>query len=374
MKKYYWRYWHYFFIFVILLFALLIRLNHLGSISGLWYDEITIYSIAVKKTLLLTLQEDSHRFLLFPLYYLVYKFWIATFGNSDYVIRLMSVFFDMAAVVCAYFAGVNFASLLNKHDVKYKIGLYTMLLYAINSSFIYYAQEAKFYSMTFFLINVLMIFWSKYLMAPTKKNAILFLISNALLLYTYTSQILLLLAVQIVTFIYFFVKRKSEVKTYISQFLGFIIVLIPIFVMVLHNHQYFTGNFDAVVYDNSFILLVFQNYFSPVLAGLQNNILSYQNTILINIFNPKWWVFIFFPIIFNFVLIAKSCKKELFSKLFLSVAVLYVGFHIISTQFMSYAPMVRYLLPALPVLIVVGANGLEILCRKKIAMSYFLCF
>lgn len=374
MKKNY----YYLIAIIIALLALIIRLNNLGA-SGLWYDELTIYSIASKKTIALMMQEDGHRFLLFPLYYLIYKFWITTFGNSDYVIRLMAVFFDMLSVISAYFVGLNFASFINKDNVKeeigQKVGLFAMLLYAINSSFIYYAQEAKFYSLTFFLVNILIICWIKFLKEPNIKNIISFLVLNALVLYVYTSQIVMLLIIQIVTLVYFFLYKKAEMKKYVNQILGFLIVLIPLFRMIFYDHKYFSGNFEIVSYDNSFIFLVIQNYFSPILVGLQNNPLSYQYTILSNIFNLKWWIFIFFPVIFNLFLLVKGSRKEVLSKMFVSVAVLYVAFHIFLTISTNYSVMVRYVLLVLPFLIVVTANGLEVVCRKKsgyIILALFL--
>lgn len=197
------RYLYIFFVVIFAFVALILRLNNLDKASGLWYDEMTIYSIASKNSIAGMLQEDSHRFLLFPLYFLIYKFWISIFGNSDYVIRLMSVFFDMASVISAFWVGATFASFIGKDEVKHKIGLFNMLLYTINASFIYYAQEAKFYSLTFFLINILIICWLKFLKNPNKSCIITFLLSNAILLYTYTSQILLIVIVQIVTLFYF---------------------------------------------------------------------------------------------------------------------------------------------------------------------------
>ena len=80
---------------------------------------------------------DGHRFLLFPLYYIIYNIWINIFGNSDLIIRLMSVFFDTLGIITAYFAGSQLGKILNKNNSK--TGFIYMLLYAINSSFIYYA-------------------------------------------------------------------------------------------------------------------------------------------------------------------------------------------------------------------------------------------
>jgi len=303
----------------------------------------------------------------------MYKIWIVLFGNSDLTIRLMSVFFDMASLICTYFIGVQFALAINKNEQKNKIGIFSMLLYSINSSFIYYAQEAKFYAMTFFLVNLLILFWLKFLQNPNKKNTIAFLACNALLLYTYTSQILLLLSIQLATFLYWFI-TKEKFKKHLGYFIGFLIVLIPLLLFILNNKNYFSGNFDAVFYDNSFIFLVIQNWFSPILTGLQNNIFNYHSIMLSNILNLRWILYVFFPIIFYFILIIKGSKKDgsngLLPKLFLTVVVIYLLLHIILSELTSYSVLVRYVLPALPFIIPVAANGLDRFCNKKI--NYFL--
>ena len=366
MKK---KFWYIFFAIIILIFALIIRLDNLDKISGFWYDESTIYSIGSKKILWGMLQEDAHRFLLFPLYFLAYKIWIIFFGNSDLTIRLMSVFFDMASLICIYFVGVQFALAINKNEQKYRIGIFSMLLYGINSSFIYYAQEAKFYAMTFFLVNLLILFWLKFLQNPNKKNTILFLICNALLLYTYTSQILLVLSIQLATFLYWGIK-KENFKKHVNYFVGLLIVLMPLLLIILTNKNYFSGNFDAVFSDNSFIFLVIQNWFSPILTGLQNNVFNYHFVMLSNILNLRWILYVFFPIIFYFILIIKGSKRELLPKLLLAVVAIYLLLHITISDFTPYSVLVRYVLPALPFIIPVAANGLDRFCNKK--FNYFL--
>ena len=169
---------------VLVLFALLIRLINLDKQGGLWYDEMSIYSIASQSFPEGMLKTDAQRFLLFPLYYFVYHFWITILGNSDFIIRLMSVFFDILSLVAAYFAGKTFSEFLEKDEKFQKnTGFIYALLYAINSSFIYYAQEAKFYSMTFFLVNLLMIFWLNFLKNQDKKSFSLFYLANFLLIH-----------------------------------------------------------------------------------------------------------------------------------------------------------------------------------------------
>lgn len=366
MKK---NFWYVFWAIIILIFAIIIRLNNLDKLSGLWYDESTIYSIGSKSFPWGMLQEDAHRFLLFPLYFIVYKIWLTLFGNSDLTIRLMSVFFDMASLICAYFVGLQFATNINRSEKKYKIGIFCMLLYSINSSFIYYAQEAKFYAMIFFLVNILILFWLKFLQNPNIKNTTLFLISNALLLYSHTSQIILILSMQFATLLYWYIK-KENFKKYIGYFIGFLIMLMPLFLLMLTNKNYFSGNFDTVFYDRSFILLVIQNWFSPILPGLQNNIFNYQLVMLSHLLNLSWILYVFFPIIFYFIIIVKGSKKELLSKIFLTVVFIYVLTHMILSEIISYSALVRYVLPALPFIIPIGANGIERFCDKKI--KYFI--
>ena len=162
---------------LILAAGILFRLINLDKSGGLWYDEATIYSIASQHGLSGMYNADSHRFLLFPLYYIIYNLWINILGNSDLIIRLMSVFFDILAIITAYFTGRQLGKNLDiKHD---KTGLIYMLLYAVNSSFIYYAQEAKFYSLTFFIINLILLYWLKFIfdksssIAPPPKNLLI---------------------------------------------------------------------------------------------------------------------------------------------------------------------------------------------------------
>ena len=62
----------YYIVLIIILLGIFFRLINLDKPSGLWYDEITIYSIASQKTILSMIQTDIHRFMLFPLYYFVY--------------------------------------------------------------------------------------------------------------------------------------------------------------------------------------------------------------------------------------------------------------------------------------------------------------
>lgn len=342
-------------IFVIIL-ASVIRLVNLDKPGGLWYDEMTIYSIASKSFPAGMLQTDSHRFLLFPIYYFLYHLWICVFGNSDFVIRLMSVFFDVLSVIAAYFAGVSFGKFIDKDKrLQSGIGVIYSLLYAVNSSFIYYAQEAKFYSLTFFLINIMIICWLRFLKETDIKSCIIFLLANFFLIYTYTSQILLSLIVMGVTVFYF--ASEHKLKSVYKYILLSLTVYIPLAGVVLFNRNYFSGNFTAVVYDNTFILLVLQNFFSPVLTGLQNNVLKFSQVWLSGVRNPIFWIFVMFPVVFCLWGIVKAFKDYKIIRFILLVPITYICIHIILSNFSSYKVLVRYILMALPFLLLAVSVG-----------------
>lgn len=358
MKKY--------FIFIgILCLSFLFRIIHLDKIGGLWYDEATIYSIASQAGISGMFNADSHRFLLFPLYYLIYHCWINLFGNSDIIIRFMSVFFDMLAIITAFFTGKELGKFINKDSAK--VGFCYMALCGINSTFIYYAQEAKFYSLTFFLINLVLIFWLKFLRSNSNKNLYILTLLNITLLLTYTSQILFILLLFFATI--FYMLKNKELKTFQISILS--ISFLPAIIFSILFKSYYSGNFDAVTYDNSFILLAIQNWFSPLLAGLQNNIPQYNIHLLNNIFNIQLWIFVIFPVSFILYAIINSLKNYKITRYIFSIGILYVIVHIYLTIFSNhYTVLVRYTLPILPLLLLTASAGIEL--KKKILISLYI--
>lgn len=358
---------------LLVILALALRLINLDKAGGLWYDEMTIYSIASKSFPFGMLQTDSHRFLLFPLYYLVYNLWITLFGDSDIIIRLMSVFFDVLSVIAAYFAGITFAKFLKKDEFfSQKSGLIYALLYTVNSSFIYYAQEAKFYSLTFFLINLLIIFQIKFLEKSNLKTFLPFYIANFLLIYTYTSQILLTLIIQIVTTVYFIFEKKLKENYKFSVIL--LTAYIPLLIIALCMKNYFSGNFDSVVYDNSFILLAVQNYFTPVLTGIQNNILNFQFVWLKGCLNIIFWIFVIFPISFIISGLVISIKKYKLSKYIIFIPIIYILLHVFASNFSSYKVLVRYTLMILPFILVTASIGICSIENNKIQKTLLILY
>ncbi|MBR2526440.1 glycosyltransferase family 39 protein [bacterium] len=347
---------------IILCLGTLFRLINLDKETGLWYDEITIYSIASQKSFLAMINEDLHRFLLFPLYYIIYHFWISIFGNSDLIIRMMSVIFDVAAIIVAYFAGKELAKLC-KFEAN-KTGLIFMSLYSINSLFIYYAQEAKFYSLSLLFVTLILLFWLKYLNVQNLKNFLGLYFSCLLLILTYTSQVLLVILFYITTFIYFLIK-KINLPT--KQLIIFPTIIMPVIIFCQFVPNYFSGNFDAVAFDFSFILVLLQNFFSPILNSLQNNSLHYETIAFKNLFNITFLLFVVYPVVFMLISGIKSLKNCDITRYLFAIALSYIAIHILLTLTTNYNVLVRYCLLVLPIILSICALSI---CKQKKLIAF----
>ncbi len=341
---------HYIILALILIFGLGIRLFNLEKpTGGLWHDEATIYAIA---NALPDFSFNFHRFLIFPLYFIFYKLWITVFSNSDFVIRLMSVFFDMLAIITTYFAGIQITKNLKIENLKHRMGLIFTLLYALNSSFIYYAQEAKFYSITFFLICLTTLAFLKLIEKFDKKSLIFFLISNALMLYTQTT--LVVISILFTGLVFFFAIRAKKLNFWLI--LLNLLVYLPLIAFLFIEKNYFSGNFDIVHFDNSFILMMLQNWFSPVLTCLQNNMPNYKMLFMLFLISPKFWFSIIFPVFFMITVFILALKNNKFLRYLAVIPIFFVGFHIVLSQTEIYSANIRYTLVVLPVVLMISGT------------------
>lgn len=358
---------HYSIFAILAVFTILIRLFNLDNPFGLWHDEATIYSIA---NALPNVHINLQRFFIFPIYYIFYKIWITIFSNTDFVIRLMSVFFDTLNVITAYFLGRQITKNLKIEELKYKIGLITMFMFAINSSFIYYAQEAKFYSSTFFLVTLTTLTFLKFVDKFDKKSTILFVTSNALLLYTQTTLAVINILFTIIAIIFLYRIKKLNLF-FISTNLA---IYLPLICFIIFIKNYFSGNFDIVYYDNSFILQVLQNWFSPILTALQNNIPNYQNVVFTSLLNIKILLYVIFPIIFMISTFVSAIKNNKLLRAISIIPIAFVAFHILLSQTEFYSANVRYTLAVLPIVLSISAVYIGENFNKKFVKILFTLF
>jgi len=99
------------------------------------------------------------------------------FGNSDFIIRINSAIFGIAAVVIVFY--------FSKQLFNLEVGIISSLLLAFSRFHIYYSQEARMYSLFCLLtLSSFYILWL-YVHESSKKNYWILVLINAALLYTH---------------------------------------------------------------------------------------------------------------------------------------------------------------------------------------------
>jgi len=79
-----------------------------------------------------------------PFYYVILHNWINVFGISDYYIRFLSVLFSCLTIILLFF-------FIKEHFKNLQLALLACFLMAIEPFFIAYSQQARNYSLSFFL-------------------------------------------------------------------------------------------------------------------------------------------------------------------------------------------------------------------------------
>ncbi|MBU2062783.1 MAG: glycosyltransferase family 39 protein, partial [Candidatus Omnitrophica bacterium] len=148
----------------VFLIAFALRLFRLGY-HDFWYDEIGSVGYA--------LCPWNHWNA--PLYGIVLHFWVKIFGVSEFSLRMPSLIFSFLSVVLIFFFGKE---LFNK-----KTGLIAASLMALSPFHLWYAQEARDYSMLLFFGLLSSCFLFKALKNPDGKNWIFFLLASLAGLY-----------------------------------------------------------------------------------------------------------------------------------------------------------------------------------------------
>jgi mannosyltransferase len=156
----------------ILLFgaALLIRLYRLGS-QSLWLDEGGTWAEATGKRWPALLAELWGRDAAYPLYHVLLKGWVGLAGDSEWALRLPSALAGAAAVVAVYLAAaerpttndqrpttndeaINLQPPTPNPQPLVSYPLVAALLFAISPFALWYAQDAKVYSLLMLVVAI----------------------------------------------------------------------------------------------------------------------------------------------------------------------------------------------------------------------------
>lgn len=171
---------------LIVLIGSFLRVFRIGS-ESLWLDEG--YSVHFVETMSfaalafeLPWTDNSP-----PLYYLVLDVWTAAFGYSESTIRLLSALFGIATIVVIYLLG----SELYSKDV----GLLSAGLLSVSSFHVWYAQDARTYTLLALLASLSFLF----LLRSRDDEAgiartVPYVVSTVALVYTHTFGLFVVLA------------------------------------------------------------------------------------------------------------------------------------------------------------------------------------
>ena len=233
-----------------------------------WRDEAFTYLMAKKNVLeiiFLTAKDFNP-----PLYYLILHFWMKIFGSTEIALRSLSVIFFWATTYVA------FLFLNDIFKFKLKRSLFYLIFFIINPLLLYYAFEARMYSMFAFLASLS--YFSFY-----KKNYRLYLFSTIAGLFTHYFMLLVVFSQ-----LFFLIINKENVenfkKTYIYSSLAIFSPWLVFFFsqnglpgsfwLPKPNLQYIFG-FFGILYTG----IEFKSYSDIITRRLTNNV-AYTSIVL----------------------------------------------------------------------------------------------
>lgn len=127
-------------VLLITVVGFILRVLLLGT-KGMWLDEtfsVWMSSHSVGEMLQWVVRIDQHP----PLYYLLLHYWIAINGDTPYDVRLFSVLFGAGTIPIIYLIGKRMSGVV--------MGLAAAVLLAFSLFNIYFAQEARMYTLLTF--------------------------------------------------------------------------------------------------------------------------------------------------------------------------------------------------------------------------------
>lgn len=330
----------------ILILALILRLLFINKPDGLWNDEYISWMISAtpfSNGFINEMKSQCHM----PFYYLYLKFFMTLFGQSDIILRLTSVFAGIISVIAMYFAG--------KEKDK-RTGLLCAGFSAISSFLIYYSQEVRIYSILFFFSALTLLYTLKTIKNPDKKNLILCIFSNLMIMFTHTIGFVFVLFNLIFLSVNLFKKYKKTIIIIWSCLCISGLAMMPIVLKIFTTQSFsqWWGSFSI-----SRIGYLLTDYFSPVLTNLTNCPEFFRHDIL-------FIICAIIPSLIAIVLIIKSLIKNktnigLFSIALLTTVVLAAAAILGKLVFIT-----KYSIEIYPILIYLACSGLSDIENKKL--------
>ncbi|MDD5614201.1 MAG: glycosyltransferase family 39 protein, partial [Candidatus Omnitrophica bacterium] len=281
-----------------------------------------------------------------PLYFMLLAFW-RVFGDSEFILRLLSVIFGIGSVVGIYFLGKVF------FDAK--TAIISSFILALAPFHIYYSQELTMYSLFSFSILLAVLCFKKALKYERWSFWIGFSIFSVLSILTHYIAILILFA-EIVFFLLFWREYKNLFNKWIKSHLLILLLISPWLPLII-GHTVFGINSS----------LGFWIFWLPPLSW-QTIIITLKNfSIGYNATPSVFWVAstVYF-ILFILGIYSTKKKSDLFLLLFLIFIPMFLA--LVFYKFKVGVYVDRYFLPGALFYYLIIAKGLSNF-KKNIILS-----
>lgn len=334
----------YWIIISIMFVAAVLRFHTLGDRS-LWMDEIWQVNFYYSDSIRELIDNAATQHAQPPLDYLIGYLLMKVFPFSEMIVRLPATIFGILTVYTVY--------ILTKHLYSRRAAVIASLLTAVSSLLVQYSQEARPYAIFIFALVTMLYLYFRAIEGNRKFYWIMFGISMYFLLLTRGFEPLVaVLLINILTFVYFRLSRKTLLIGMIS-FVDLILYL-PFFRKIFIGLQTFSEP-----------LKHYSSTWNDITYKLQDFPLKdlYQMGFIFT--HPFSLIFLILTVLGFFALFASVKMPK--GRIFLCFAVLMPVVHILIYTYkvnLSRSPFYpRYYIYVLPFLYIFTASGIEYICQ-----------
>ncbi len=354
-----------FWLIIIVLAGFFLRIWCLDKPQGLWNDEYIGWFISSRSFPSEFIKEaikNCHM----PFYYFYLKAWMVAFGDSDYSLRLSSVFTGLISIVAMYFVG---------REYKDKnLGIFCAAFCAVSGFLIYFSQEVRLYSLLFLLSAINVWSWIKLSREQTKKNFLYFGIINFLIIITHTLGFVFCFF-NILFLAMYLIKVNDKYSKQIKWLIGGILFsLLPLspFIYKVFKESYISQFWSGFSFAKVFF--VFSDYFSPIQVNIINTPKYVIDTLVKNSqLNYMFIIFALLPLIVAAfgILLAILEKDKKLNYLF-GISMSYFAILVIAASMNRIVLSTKYSVEIYPVLILMMCAGI-LSIRKESFRKFLIC-
>ncbi len=344
------------YLFLILVIAGFLRFYKL-NFQSLWLDELYTLlesdpDISWSETYNFVNTNENKS----PLYFFVVKLFFLLFGHTDFIARSVSALAGIISVLCIYTLG--------KEIQDKRTGLFLALLTAINPFHLYYSQEARGYIFVFLFTVLSTLYLFRLLKQPGYKNAILFGLFSILICYFHPFGLIVIVA-QTSVYLFYLLNDKTPFKARLPFFLAYVSVMfvafLPLIKALLSTSEVGSSWIEETKPD--FFIIYFLDFFGNTLFLKPLLILCYL-----------------FYFLYFFRSQSQSEKDEnlkfqrvsLYNSVFLILCCILIPY--LYSIYKTPALVIRYMIIALPTLLLILAQSLSLIQHKKTGLFFLSVF